>query len=82
MLLLIHCLLFLSLFEEVCLCPLSYFVFGSCFEMQYFVFFLILQSSHCGRENRLLDINFVLAAMWLLVFCESTVWCHGLVCCL
>ena len=30
------------------------FVFGPCFVMQYFVFFLVMQSSRCGRESWLL----------------------------
>ena len=39
------------------------FVLGSCFVVQYFVSFLVLQLSHCGRES------------WLLYFC-GILNCH------
>ena len=35
-------------------------VFGRCFVMQYFVSFLVLQSSLWGRESWLLDFNCLL----------------------
>ena len=40
--------------------------------MQYLVSFLVLQSSRGKRD--LVDVR------WLLVFCLSSSWCHGLVC--
>ena len=53
-------------------------MFGPCFVMQYFVSFLVLQSSRRGRgrESCLLYFTFLFAYMWLLVFRVSS---HGTV---
>ena len=45
-----------------------------------FVSFLVLRSSCRGRESWLLNFNCLLDVMWLLLFCVSSSWCHGLVC--
>ena len=44
------------------------FVLGSCFVMQYCVFFLILQSSRWRRESRLVYFCGILNVMFLLSF--------------
>ena len=56
-------------------------MFGPCFVMQYFVSFLVLQSS-CPRkrESPLLYFTFLFAYMGLLVFRVSSSWYRGLVC--
>ena len=48
------------------------FVLGPWFVMQYFVSFLVLQSSRWGREGWLLYFNCLLGIMWLLLFCDSS----------
>ena len=60
-----------------CLCFI--FVFGPCFVVQYLVSFLVLQSSHWGRER---DGCFKIAfnVLGLLVLCVSSSRCNGLVC--
>ena len=57
-------------------------VFGSCFVLQYFVSFLVLQSSCLGREIWLLDFCCALNVMSLLSFFDSSPRCHGLICCM
>ena len=52
-------------------------VFGSCFVLQYFVSFLVLQSSYLGREIWLLDFCCALNVMSLLSFFDSSPRCHG-----
>ena len=42
--------------------------------------FLVLESSRRGRESWLLYFNCVITGMWLIMFCASFSWCHGLVC--
>ena len=52
-------------------------VFCPCFVMQYFVSFLVLQSSWRGKERWLLYFYFLPGVSWLLVFCGSFSRCHG-----
>ena len=55
-------------------------VFGSCFAMQYFVSFIVLQSSHRGDEIWLLDFYCLLDAMLLLLLFAFSSRCNGSVC--
>ena len=48
--------------------------------LQYFVSFLVLQSSRCGRKSWLLNVCCALIGMSLLSCCYSSSGCHGLVC--
>ena len=52
------------------------FVFG----MRYSVSVLVLKSSWWGRESWMLCFNCLPNVLWLLMFCESSSWCCGLVC--
>ena len=52
------CLLFI-----VALIVCGGFVFGPCFDVQYLVSFLVLQSSRWGRERVGCFLNFVLNVM-------------------
>ena len=51
-----------------------------CIVLQYFVSFLVLQSSRLGKESWLLYFCCVLYVMSLLSFFDSSSRCHGLVC--
>ena len=56
-------------------------VLDPCFVLQYFVSFLVLQSSRWGGgETELLYFCCVLTVMLLLSLFDSSSWCHGLVC--
>ena len=49
-------------------------VLDPCFVMQYFVSFLVLQSSHCGREIILFALFYcLLCVMWMLSFIAFSV---------
>ena len=74
LLLFIHCLLLLPLF-------VGGSVFGVYFVLQYFVSFLILQSSR-GEERAgcFTTSCCVLNVMSLLSFFDSSSRCHGLIC--
>ena len=52
---------------------------GPYFVLQYFVSFLVLQSSLWGRETWLFYFCFVLNAISLLSFFDFFSQCHGLV---
>ena len=48
------------------------FVLGLCFEIQYLVSFLVLQSSRLERKSWLLYFNWLYVVMWL--FSVSSSW--------
>ena len=58
------------------LCRLSYFVFGPCFVMQYLVSFIVY--NHLPLRRR--ELVVVLASVWLLMLCVSSLGCRGLAC--
>ena len=56
------------------------FFVGLCFGMHYFVSFLDLPLSWCGREIWLLCFYCLSDVLLLLIFYGSSSWCHGLIC--
>ena len=51
-----------------------------CLVMQYLLPFLVLESSHCRKENGLFTLLVFLMPCGCLVICVASLWWHWLVC--